>query len=256
MRLKIVVAILLILIATPILVIIPMSFGSEAILRFPPKGFSLKWYENFFSSDQWTQGFTRSLTVAFFTSILSLVLGTMAATAVSRVNFKGKKIFMNLMIAPISIPVIVIGIALYRSFSTYQLTDTLLSLVLAHSIIAIPLVFVTLMSSFKGLDNSLEMAAQGLGSTPLGSFFKITVPLISPGLFGGWLFAFITSLDEVVMSIFITGPQTKTLPIVMWENLRFQIDPTLAAASSILIVLIVLVFVLFPKLIQIGSESR
>lgn len=256
MRLKIVVGIFLILIAIPILVIIPMSFGSESILRFPPRGFSLKWYEKFFSSDQWTQGLTRSLTVAFFTSIVSLILGTMAATAVNRVKFPGKKIFMNLMIAPISIPVIVIGIALYRSFSTYQITDTLFSLVLAHSIIAIPLVFVTLMASFKGLDPSLERAAQGLGSTPIGSFFKITVPIIAPGLFGGWLFAFITSLDEVVMSIFITGPNTKTLPIVMWENLRFQIDPTLAAASSILIVLIILIFVLFPKLIQVGSSSR
>lgn len=256
MRLKIVVAILLLLIATPILVIIPMSFGSEAILRFPPKGFSFKWYENFFSNDQWTQGFTRSIIVAFFTSILSLVLGTMAATAVSRMDFAGKKLFMNLMIAPISIPVIIIGIAMYRSFSTFQITDTLFSLVLAHSIVAIPLVFVTLLASFKGLDNSLEMAAQGLGSTPLGSFFKITVPMISPGLFGGWLFAFITSLDEVVMSIFITGPRTKTLPIVMWENLRFQIDPTLAAASSMLIVLIVAIFLFFPRLIQIGSESK
>lgn len=256
MRLKIVVAILLLLIATPILVIIPMSFGSEAILRFPPKGFSFKWYENFFSNDQWTQGFTRSIIVAFFTSILSLILGTMAATAVSRMDFAGKKLFMNLMIAPISIPVIIIGIAMYRSFSTLQITDTLFSLVLAHSIVAIPLVFVTLLASFKGLDNSLEMAAQGLGSTPLGSFFKITVPMISPGLFGGWLFAFITSLDEVVMSIFITGPRTKTLPIVMWENLRFQIDPTLAAASSMLIVLIVAIFLFFPRLIQIGSESK
>lgn len=256
MKLKIVVGFLLVLIATPILVIIPMSFGSEAILRFPPQGLSLKWYQNFFSNEQWTQGFMRSVIVAFFTSIVALVIGTMAATAVNRVEFPGKKIFMNLMIAPISIPVIVVGIALYRSFSTYKLTDTLLSLVLAHSIVAIPLVFVTLMASFKGLDPSLERAAQGLGSTPIGSFFKVTVPIISPGLFGGWLFAFITSLDEVVMSIFITGPNTKTLPIVMWENLRFQIDPTLAAASSILIVLIVLVFVLFPKLIQVGSESK
>lgn len=256
MGLRILVTFLLILIIAPIVIIIPISFSTDAIVQFPSKGFTFRWYQELFSDAQWTQGIIKSLMIAVYTSILSLVIGTMAATAVVKVKFPGKNLFMNLMVAPISIPVIVIGISMYYSFSTYKLTDTIFGLVLTHSIVAIPLVFVTVLASLRGIDRSLDWAAQGMGSTPIGSFFKVTVPLISPALFAGWLFAFITSLDELVMTIFVSGPKTKTLPIVMWEHIRYQINPTFAAASTILIVLIVLVFVLFPRLIQIGSRSR
>lgn len=256
MFLRFFVGFLLFLIIAPILVIIPISFSTESIVQFPSKGFTFKWYQELFSDAQWTSGIIKSLIVAIYNSVLSLIIGTMAAVAVAKVKFPGKNLFMNLMIAPISIPVIVIGIAVYRSFSTFNLTDTVLGLVLTHTLISIPLVFVTVLASLRGVDPSLDWAAQGMGSTPIGSFFKVTVPLIGPALFAGWLFAFITSLDELVMTIFVSGPNTKTLPIVMWEHIRYQINPTFAAASTILIVLIVAVFIAFPRLIQIGPRSR
>ncbi|MGE5704943.1 MAG: ABC transporter permease [Clostridia bacterium] len=244
MWLRIFVLIVMILMVAPILVIIPLSFSSEVAFHFPPESYSVKWYDNFLSNDQWMEGLWRSVVVAFFTALLSLVLGIMAALAVNRIEFPGKKIFMNLMVAPMIIPVVVVAIAMYHSFSLYKLTNTLPGLVLAHTILAIPIVFVTIMASLKGVDRNLELAAQSLGSTPIGAFFKVTLPLIRPAMLSSALFGFITSLDEVVVSIFIAGSKTKTLPIVMWENMRTQVDPTIAAVSTMLIAGTVVILVL------------
>lgn len=256
MWLRLVVAFILFLMIVPILVMIPLSFSSEVSFQFPPESYSLKWYHHFLENDQWIQGFWQSVTVAILTAILSIVLGTMAALAVDRLDFPGKKVFMNLMVAPMIIPVVVVGIALYHSFSAYKLTNTPIGLVLAHSILAIPIVFVTILAGLKGIDKNLELAAQSLGSTPIGAFFKITLPLIRSSVAASAVFAFITSLDEVVVSIFIAGANTKTLPIVMWENMRTQIDPTIAAVSSILVMAIVAIFLLFPRLIQTGQSGK
>ncbi len=135
---------------------------------------------------------------------------------------------MAVMVAPMVVPVIIVAIAMYDTFAPMHVTNTLGGLVLAHSVLAVPIVFVTGMTGLKGIDRRLELASKGLGSTPLGTFFKITFPLIRPSILSGALFALITSLDEVVVTIFIAGEKTKTLPVVMWENLRTQIDPTIA----------------------------
>ncbi len=133
------------------------------------------------------------------------------------------------------IPVVVAGIAMYHTFSNYKLVNTITGMVLAHSVLAIPIVFITIFAGLNGIDRNVELAALSLGSTPIGVFFKITLPLIRPAVIASVLFAFITSLDEVVVSIFISGATTKTLPMVMWENMRTQVDPTIAAASTLLI---------------------
>jgi putative spermidine/putrescine transport system permease protein len=244
MWLKVFVGIVVVALMAPILIVIPMSFTSVSFSVFPPPGYSTKWYQNFFDNRDWIDGMVRSLNVAFFTSIVATILGTMAAITVNRLNFYGKKVFMSLMIAPMVIPVIVVGIALYHSFSVLKLTNNLLGLVLAHSVLAIPIVFVTVAARLKGMDQNLELAAMGLGSTPMGAFFKITLPLIRPALLSGALFAFITSLDELVVTIFLAGAKTKTLPLVMWENLRTLVDPTIAVASTLLIVGTITMFLL------------
>ncbi|MEX2460608.1 MAG: ABC transporter permease [Paenibacillaceae bacterium] len=244
MWLKVLVAIILFSVISPILVVIPLSFTSASYFHFPPLGYSNRWYNSFTENQEWIDSLFRSLNVALFTAIVSTILGTMASVSVTRLNFPGKKVFMSLMVAPMIIPVIIVGIALYHSFSSLNLIDSLVGLVLAHSILAMPIVFITVTASLKGIDRNLELAALGLGSIPLGAFFKITLPLIRPALFSGVLFAFITSLDELVVTIFLVGAKTKTLPIVMWENLRTQIDPTIAAASTILIVATVVLFLL------------
>ncbi len=242
MWLKIVVGLILFALIAPILVVIPLSFTSIGFFEFPPPGYSLKWYDSFFSNQEWVEGLVRSLTVAVLTAIVATILGIMAAVAMNRLQFWGKKAFMSLMVAPMVIPVIVVAIALYHSFAPMKLTNSLLGLVMAHTILAIPIVFVTVTAGLQGMDRNLELASLGLGSTPIGTFFKVTLPLIRPAVLSGALFAFITSLDEVVVSLFLAGSRTKTLPIVMWENLRTQVNPTIAAVSAILIGLTIVLF--------------
>jgi putative spermidine/putrescine transport system permease protein len=244
MWLKVIVGIILIALIAPILVIVPISFSSVSYFEFPPPGYSTKWYESFFSNSEWVEATFRSLTIALLTAILAATLGIMASLAVTRLNFWGKQVFMSLMVAPMVIPLIIIGVALYHSFSPLGLSNSMLGLVLAHTIIAIPIVFVTVTASLKGVDRNLELAAMGLGSTPLGAFFKVTLPLIRPAVLSGALFAFIISFDEVVVSIFLAGANTKTLPIALWENLRIQVDPTMAAVSTILIGITVSLFLI------------
>ncbi|MGG1662162.1 ABC transporter permease [Brevibacillus sp. NRS-1366] len=244
MWLRVLVGIILAAVIAPILVVIPMSFTSVSYFQFPPPGYSLKWYETFFDNQLWIESLLRSLTVALFTAIVSIIMGTMASVAVTRLNFWGKKLFMSLMVAPMIIPVIIVGIALYNSFSQMKLANSLAGLVLAHSILAIPIVFMSVTASLKGVDRNLELAAVGLGSTPSGAFFKVTLHLIRPAILSGGLFAFITSFDELVLTIFLAGPKTKTLPLAMWENIQIQVDPTIAAVSTLLIVGTVILFLL------------
>lgn len=244
MWLKGTVALILTALLAPIIIIFIMSFTSVSYFQFPPPGYSFKWYQAFFEDVSWMESLFRSLQISFFTTILAVVIGTIAANAVVRLNFPGKQLFMGLMVAPMIIPVIIVGIALYRFFSPLQLTGTMTGMVLSHSILSIPMVFVTVLASLKGMDRNLELAAMGLGSTPLEAFFKVTFPFIRPAIFSGALFAFLTSFDELVVTIFLAGPTTKTLPVKMWEDLRTQVDPTIAAISSVLIIGIVFVYLL------------
>lgn len=242
MLLRLIVAVILVALISPILVIIPMSFTSAAFFQFPPPGYSLKWYQILLERGDWLNSIGESLQIALLTAILSTVMGTMAACAFARLNFPGKKAFMSIMVAPMVVPAIIMGIALYHFFAPIQFIDTLTGVVMSHSILAIPIVFVTVTASLKGVDRNLELAAMGLGSTPIGAFFKVTVPLIRPGILSGTLFAFITSFDELVVTIFLAGAQTKTLPVIMWENMRTQVDPSIAAISTIMIIGTVLLF--------------
>lgn len=256
MWLRILVAFILLLLTAPILIIILMSFTSVSYFKFPPPGFSLTWYTTFFENDAWIASISQSLKVALLTTVISTIIGTLAANAVIRLNFWGKKFFMGLMIAPMIIPVIIVGVALYRFFAPFNLTGTLFGMVLSHSILAIPIVFVTVMASLKGMDRNLELAAMGLGSTPIGAFFKITVPYIRPALFSSALFAFLVSFDELVVTIFLAGPTTKTLPVRMWEDLRTQVEPTIAAISTILIISIVVIYILQMWISEKAAKNR
>ncbi|AJY73797.1 ABC transporter permease [Paenibacillus beijingensis] len=256
MGLRIAVGIILVLMVLPILVIIPLSFSSEVAFHLPPESYSFKWYQKFFADDEWIAGLRRSVSVAIFTSILSTILGIMAAFSANRLDFPGKKLFMNLILGPMIFPVIVVGIALYHSFSAYKLTDKVSGLVLAHTILALPFVFVTVLASLKGTDKNLELAALSLGSTPIGAFFKITLPIMRSAITASALFAFITSLDEAVVSIFISGARTKTLPIMMWDSMNFQVDPTIAVVSTLLIAATILIFILLPGLIPTGKDRN
>lgn len=235
------VAIVLLILVAPIFVLIPLSFTSLNYFKFPPPSFSLQWYESFFNNKEWVECFFRSLGIASLTVVLAVVLGTMAAVAVTRIDFKYKNVFMGFMVMPMVIPVIIISIALYNSFAPLKLTNTILGLVLAHTLLALPIVFITVTTGLKGVDRNIELAAMSLGSKYINAFFQVTLPQIKPSIFSAALFAFSTSLDEVTVTIFLSGAKTKTLPVAMWESMRNNIAPDIAAVSTILILLTVII---------------
>ena len=216
---------LLVIIIAPALVIIPQSFTSLNYFVYPIKSFSLKWYDKFFENEQWITSLERSLLIAICVAIFATIIGSLAALAVNKLNFKGKNIFLNLMLTPMIVPVVITGVALYASFAKVGLNNTIPGLIMAHSLLAIPMVFLTMSAAFARFDTNLELAAMSMGSTPVGAFFKVTLPGVK------------SSVDEVVVTIFVSGANTKTLPMMMWENLRATIDPTIAVAATFLIIL-------------------
>lgn len=245
----------LIAIILPALVIIPQAFTALNYFVFPVEEFSTKWFERFFENKQWVEGLARSLVVAVSTAVLATALGTMAAVAVNKLHFKFKGLFTGMMLAPMIVPVIIIGVSLYTTFSKAGLTNTILGLILAHTLLAMPMVFVTMLSGFSNVNENLELAAMSMGSTPLGAFFKVTLPSVKASLVSSILFAFVTSLDEVVVTIFISGANTKTLPMVMWENMRTTIDPTLAVAATFLIILTLGMYIT-KEIVEIHTRKK
>ncbi len=227
----------LLVIILPALIIIPQSFTALNYFVYPIYDFSLKWYQKFFLNEQWITSLERSLLIAISVAVFATVIGTMAALAVNRLNFKGKNLFLNFMLMPMIVPVVIIGVSLYASFSKVGLNNTNLGLVMAHSLLAIPMAFLTMSAAFARFDRNLELAAMSMGAGPVKTFFGVTLPTVKNSVITAALLSFVTSLDEVVVTIFVSGANTKTLPMMMWENLRATIDPTIAVAATFLIIL-------------------
>lgn len=217
----------------PTLVIIPMSFNSVSSFNFPPKGFSLRWYENFFTNASWLKALGATLQVAVITMIVATVIGVMAAIGLSKTRFRGKALLENYFLTPLIVPGIVIAVGLYSLFLRFNLLGTLPGFVLAHTVIALPLVIINVMASLQGVDPRLEQASASLGAGPLQTFFSITLPLIVPGVTAGALFAFVTSFDEIILSLFIQSPQLQTLPVKIYLSVTQTNDPTVAAVAVI-----------------------
>jgi putative spermidine/putrescine transport system permease protein len=230
---SVVVLIAVFLIAPTILVII-MSFSSLSSLRFPPPDLSLQWYRNFFESPQWTDALWTSTQVALLSTLTATVLGTLTALGLMRGRFPFKSAVTALILSPMIVPIVIVAVGTYLVFVDWRMQGTLFGFVVAHAALGIPLVVVNVAASLQTLDRNLEMAAQNLGAGPFRTFFKITLPLIMPGVVAGALFAFIESWDEVVVSIFLSSPFVRTLPVVMWSVVRSQIDPTIAALAGML----------------------
>lgn len=217
----------------PTLVIIPMSFNSASSFNFPPKGFSTKWYENFFTDPLWMQSLGSSLQVALLTMIVATAVGVLAALGLSKVKFRGKGLLEGYFLLPLIVPGIVLAVGLYSLFLRLGMLGTLPGFVLAHTIVAMPLVITNVMASLQGLDPRLEQASASLGAGRVRTFFSITLPLIAPGVTAGALFAFVTSFDEVILSLFIQSPNLQTLPVKIYNSVTQTNDPTVAAVAVI-----------------------
>lgn len=225
----------LLFLVAPILVIIPLSFNSVPFFTYPMPGLSLRWYEEFFLTERWQGALHNSLVVAVSVTLLSTFLGTLAALGLNRPQFPWRTPVMSVLIAPIIVPVVITGVGLYFFYADVGLLNTFLALILAHTTLATPFVVITVSATLMGFDQSLIRAAAGLGAPPITVFLKITLPLILPGVITGALFAFITSFDEVVVALFVSSAEQRTLPRVMFSGIRESISPTITAAATVLI---------------------
>jgi putative spermidine/putrescine transport system permease protein len=233
----------LLFLALPVLVVMVVSFSSATYLTFPPPAFGLRWYGAYFGSGDWLRSTWLSLWVAAAVVVLATLLGTLAALGIARMPKALRIVASALILSPLIVPLIVVAIGIYYAFARYGLVGSPAGLILAHTCIAVPFVVTSVSASLAGIDPRLEQAALSLGATPSGTFFQITLPLIRPGVLVGALFAFITSFDELVVALFISGSGAVTLPRRMWDDLLFQIEPTIAAVSTLTIVLTVLLMV-------------
>jgi putative spermidine/putrescine transport system permease protein len=233
------VGLILLFLTLPIVVVMVVSFSSASYLSFPPSAFGLRWYRAYLGSGGWLRSTWLSLWVAAAVVMLATVLGTLAALGIARLPRALRVLAAALILSPLIVPVIVVAIGIYYSFARYGLVGSPAGLILAHTCLAVPFVVSSVSASLTRIDPRLEQAALSLGATPSGTFFQVTLPLIRPGVLVGALFAFVTSFDELVVALFISGSGAVTLPRRMWDDLLFQIDPTIAAVSSLTIVLTV-----------------
>jgi putative spermidine/putrescine transport system permease protein len=223
--------------ALPILIVVALSFSSASYLTFPPPAFGIRWYRAYLASSEWLSSTWLSLAVAACVVVLATALGTLAALGLARLPQAMRVAVGALILSPLIVPGIVVAIGIYYVFARYRLVGTPAGLVLAHTCLAVPFVVTSVSASLAGLDRRLEQAALSLGATPWGTFRQVILPLIRPGVLVGALFAFITSFDELIVALFLSGSGAITLPRRMWDDLRFAIDPTIAAVSTLTIVL-------------------
>lgn len=229
------IAVLLVFIVVPILAIIPASFNASSFVQLPPLRYSTRWYTAFLSDPLWLASFLTSMQVAVLTTILCLALGTSAALAIDRMRSPWRQVFSGLFMMPLIVPMIVSAIALYYAASRIGFSGTITSLVIGHSVVALPFVVSNVGVSLRAIDPHLLQAAYGLGAGPWRAFRTITLVGIAPGLFGGGIFAFVTSFDEVILSIFLSGVQTKTLPVKVWDILKTEFTPMPAVAATFML---------------------
>ena len=236
--------IVLFLLIVPSLVVIPMSFSASQYLEFPPREWSLRWYENYFFSwkvengfNDWMQATWTSVKVAVLTIVVAVPAGTMAAYGLINGNSRASKILFPIFISPIMVPNILVAIGLFYFFVQLKLVGSVLGLVLGHSLVAMPLVLIIVLSALKNYDMNQEKVARSLGATRFRAFKEITLPQIKFSLISASLIAFLTSFDEVIISLFVAGGDNSTITRSMFLALRDQIDPTIAAISTILILI-------------------
>ena len=237
--------VVLFLLIVPSLVVIPMSFSGSQYLEFPPKSFSLRWYEAYFFSsadtglgfNDWMGATWTSIKVAVLTIFVATPIGTMAAYGLSNSSAKVRGILFPIMISPMMVPIILVAIGLFYFFVQFKMVNSITGLVLGHSLVAMPLVLIIVLSALRNYDMNQEKVARSLGASRLRAFFEITLPQIKFSIISACLISFLTSFDEVIISLFVSGGDNSTITRAMFLALRDQIDPTIAAISTVLIVI-------------------
>jgi putative spermidine/putrescine transport system permease protein len=236
--LKVHVAIVAILLVAPTLVVIPMSFSSSRTFQFPPEGWSFQWYERLFTSPEWTAAIFNSIQAGLITALFATVLGTTAALGLARLSPRWRGPLTGFLLSPLIVPHILVALVVFAAFLRVGLNGTLIGIILAHTAMAVPFVVIAVTARLQGMDARLAGVAASLGARPFSAFRKVTLPLLMPGILSGAVLAFVTSLDEVVIALFLQAPGAITLPVQMFNSVTIQIDPTISAASSLIVVLV------------------
>jgi putative spermidine/putrescine transport system permease protein len=237
----------------PTLIVIPMSFDGGLGFQFPPTKPSVQQYVNFVTKPVWIGSLATSLLVAVLAALLATVVGTAAALGLNSLTGRMARFVRALLMISIVTPSIVIAVAVYITFLQWHLVGTLGGYVLAHAAIGVPFVLVSVSGSLAGFDRRLLRASASLGASPVRTFVRVTMPLIGRGVLTGAIFAFVTSFDEVVIALFLHSPSFQTLPVQMYNSVTAEIDPTISASSSI-VVLAGVLLVLLPQIIRRRSR--
>jgi len=235
--LYLVTALVMAFLVLPTLIVIPMSFSASQYLEFPPREWSFRWYASYFQSDKWMQATATSLKAASLTALVATPLGTLAAYGLFLSRLRFTAWVMPLLLTPIITPVILVGIGVFYAYVRLKLVNTLAGIVLAHSMLALPLVVLVVTSALKSYDMNQEIAARSLGASRLKAFLLVTLPQIRFAIVTGAVLSFLTSFDEVVIALFVSGGDNSTLTRAMFNALRDQIDPTIAAISTVMILI-------------------
>lgn len=226
---------ILIFLVSPLLVIIPLSFSSDTFLLYPIPSFSLRWYQEFFGNGVWLDSLKNSFIVAPAATLLATSLGTLAAVGLTSTDFPGKSLLMTILISPMVVPVVIVGVGAYLFFAPIGMSNSYLALILVHAALGVPFVVITVSATLRGFNSSLIRASANLGGNAITTYRRVVFPLIAPGVISGALFAFATSFDEVVVTLFLAGPEQTTLPRQMFGGIKENISPAIAAAATVLI---------------------
>ena len=260
---RVICGLILLFLIAPILIVIPLSFNAEPYFTFTdkmlaldPEGYSLRWYDTLFTfgmqapdgvrdggwwadawnNAHWIRAAKNSIIIGFFSTLLATALGTLAALGLSRPEMPFRSAVMAILISPMIVPIIITATGLFFFYSWTGLAGSYVGVIMAHATLGIPFVIITVTATLVGFDHSLTRAAASLGASPTTAFFRITMPLILPGVISGALFAFVTSFDEVVVVLFVAAHDQQTIPRQMWNGIREQISPAILAVATILVV--------------------
>lgn len=235
-------AVVLLFLITPLLIIIPLSFNSEPffsitpeMLRLEANAFSLRWYQQLENAPNWHHAIRNSFLIGGCATLLATTLGTLGALGLSQPNMPCRRLIMALLLSPMIVPVIILAAGMFFFYAPFNLTGTFSGIVLAHATLGIPFVVITVTATLTGLNPALYRAALSLGASPWYAFRTVTLPVIRPGIATGALFAFIASFDEIIIVLFLAGPEQRTIPREMFSGLREQINPSILAVATLLI---------------------
>jgi putative spermidine/putrescine transport system permease protein len=240
----------------PLLVVVPVSFSSGLYLQFPPPGLSLQWYRDYFSDPQWIDATVLSFEIALCVVVLAVGIGSLAALVIVRMPFPGIGFVRIVLMTPLIVPSVVVAIAVYSVYVTFHLIGSFQGIVLAHTILALPFTVVLMVAGFQRVDRRLEEASYTMGAGVAWTFRHVTLPILRPSFFAAALFAFITSWDEIIMVIFIGGGAGTTLPLRMFNYLRTEINPTIAAVSTLLLGFAIVMFAAAEGIRLRGTARR